>query len=280
MSFNIRTTAALLALSLLLPAARDAAAQDEPRDRFQLSLGAFLASMRTDGRIDIEGENNGGSIDFEEDFDLSNDVTDLRLEGHFRFNKRHRLFFSAFALDRDRSKTLERDWQVADVTFKAGSSAKLSADYSVFAVGYRWDAVSREKYEFGLSIAASMLTVGVEFSGEGTVDDGTGPVPFAGKREASVTAPVPLLGVHFDFFPHEKWQVRSSAQYLSVDVGDFEGSMLQLDARVDYFPIRRFGLGLGLSHSSVEVETFEEQGLDGALEAQYSGFYGYLTYRH
>jgi len=107
-----------------------------------------------------------------------------------------------------------------------------------------------------------------------------GPRPFSGKREASVTAPVPLLGVHFDFFPHEKWQVRSSAQYLAVDVGDFEGSMLQLDARVDYFPIRRFGLGLGWSHSSVKVEAFEEEDLGGELEARYSAFYGYLTYRH
>jgi hypothetical protein len=80
----------MVATGLLLPGLAKAQEGWGPgQDRFKINLGAYFPAVSTDVQVDIGDDN----IDMEETLGLSENETVLRLDGYWRFAKKHRLAF-------------------------------------------------------------------------------------------------------------------------------------------------------------------------------------------
>jgi hypothetical protein len=271
-SASLIFTAALIAL----PASAEPLS-DEDR-RFWISAGALIADIDTDVALSREGETTTGS-DLESRFGLDSDKTELRLEAQAHINTRHRIFASWMGFNRTTTGSLSSDFEYGDVTYDAASDFELKTSVDFLAIGYRWDAVDRENFELGVSIAPVFVDLEAEVVGTGTVSDGMTTMPFAGSRQAGVNAPVPLVGLHLDWNKDERFWARTSLQYISADLGDFDGSMFEGEIRFDWFPTEVFGIGLGYSYVQVELDDFEQREFDGSFDHTYSSLFGYLSFR-
>ena len=267
---------ALLALLVAFPATAERLSEQDRR--FWFSAGGLIAEIDTDVAVSREGEPASGS-DLENRFGLDSDKTELRLEGQALITTRHRIFFGWMGFNRTTTGSLDADYQYGDVTYEAASDFELKSSVDFFAVGYRWDAIDRDRFELGLSLAPVLVDLDVKVTGSGTVSDGMTTQPFAGSRSAGTSAPVPLAGLHLDWNADERFWARTSLQYISADLGDFDGSMLEAELRFDWFPTEVFGLGLGYSYVQVELDDFEQPELDGSMDHTYSSFFGYLSFR-
>jgi len=249
------------------------------RERGWISVGWFLTDVSTEVEAHVDGHPDGTLIDFEDTLGLSDSTDEFALEGYFRFRQHQRIFFDYLSFSRDRTATLSQDIAYEDVTLFAGTQATAEFDFLAAQLGWRFDVVDTERFELGLSVGVTYMDLTAKLSGEGSYDDGSGPKPFAGSRSSGVSAPVPLVGAHFDWDWDERFFVRLCVQYMGASLDDFDGSMLRADARFDWMFSQHVGIGAGYSYTDISLDDIEGQDLSGSVDYRYSGVYGYLSFR-
>ena len=108
----------MVSAGFLLPGAAKAEEGYGPgTDRFKINLGYYFPAISTDMQVDI----GDSPIDFEETLGLSENETVLRLDGYWRFAKKHRLGFGYYRLDRDARRFLSTSINIGDDTWYAGA---------------------------------------------------------------------------------------------------------------------------------------------------------------
>ena len=69
-----------------------------PTEKFKIRIGGFLIdSFDTTARFDSARFPVGSLIDLEDNFDVDSSETVLRIDGFYRFNKRHRIDWKCIA---------------------------------------------------------------------------------------------------------------------------------------------------------------------------------------
>ena len=149
----------VIAILALVLAPLPGYAQSEIHDRFSISVGAFFTDWGTNVRLDSDTLGTGTDIDFENDLGLRSSSSIFRIDGHYRFNDRHRINFSVFDMSRDANRTIDRDIQFGDIIFAINTDLSASTDLSIYKLAYTYSFLRREKgylgATFGLFVADS-----------------------------------------------------------------------------------------------------------------------------
>lgn len=127
-----------------------------------------------------------------------------------------------------------------------------------------------------VSLGVGLYIMPIEFGFTGTVN-GVGQT----KIEESITAPLPVVGLGFDFALTPKWFVRQQAELFYLSIDDYTGSIANLLFALEYIPWKHFGFGLGVDWMQVAVEAknvTDVPGVDftGNVEFSYLGLQLYL----
>jgi len=88
-----------------------AEAQADDDTKFSLSIGVFLTDRNNTTRVDGTAGMDGSVVDLEADLGLDGSDSVFRIDGYYRFNKKHRLDFSVFDLSRTASTVIQKDIQ-------------------------------------------------------------------------------------------------------------------------------------------------------------------------
>jgi len=237
-----------------------AIAQSDLDDRFSISLGVFITDRDTGARLDSAGLGTGTDIDFESDLGLETSDTVARLDGYYRFNKKHRVNFSVFDLSRDSSATLQGNIQFGDTSFAVDTIINAEFDLTIAKLAYTYSFLQRDNGYVGVMVGAYVADSKINLA-----------EPNLGQTESSgLTAPLPVLGLRGEYDFADRWRLSASGEFFAVDFDNVAGSLVDLYLGIDYRLTDHVAIGLGYNAVDIDVDTAKNN-FSGKLDWGYGG---------
>lgn len=249
----------------------------EPWEKFGIEAGYFLSAVNSGFRL---GAGVGVDIDAEELLGLDSSISAFRVGALWRFteNRRHRLDFSWFSINRDGTRQILQDIVIEDddgnqTPIDAGSTVEAFFDIDIYQLNYSYSFLQDERLDLALQIGAYVMPIDVGLSVAGAIDE---------QGSARFTAPLPVIGLRMDVALTPQWFIRTGAQAFYLEYDNFTGSILEFRAAVEYNPWQHVGIGLGFDTLAINVEAEGEDwpgvDLNGKVSFDYAGLQLYLRF--
>ena len=223
-------------------------AQEEYEDdeqRFSYRVGAQLfTSFSSRLRIDSETLGRGTEFSVENDLSVEESFQILRLDGVYRFGRRHSIAASFYDIQRDGARTISRDIQYGDETFPIDSAVASSFDQSIIKLAYRYQFMNRPRLDMAASFGLHTLQV------EQSLRTTNGLL----AASSSADAPLPVLGIQGSYRFTPKWRITGSAEWFDVQAGDLKGTFLDALVAVEHDTFEKVGFGFGFNRLELDVE--------------------------
>ena len=222
---------------------------------FSVRVGVFDMNSSTVVRIDGRGGNIGTKFKFEEALNLDS-RKDTAVAGiRWRFKDRHFLELEYFNLSRSGYRRLESEIRFGDRVFEVGADVRSSFTTEVTRLSYAYRVIRTPKW--GMALGGGIHVTRLHASLTEIVIDNVG-VPVSGREIASVTAPLPVLGVSGARWLSEKWTAIARAQTFFLEVDDVEGSINHVSAYFEHDTTEHFGFGFGYDWLDIDVRIDED----------------------
>ena len=235
------------------------------QDKWKFELGGYFPSTNTELRVD--GIDPGSDLDLEDKLGFSDNDSIFRLDGYWRFFKRHRLGFGYYQFNRDGSAVLGEDIEIGDTIFNAGSGVFSELNLGFYTIDYMYSFVQGEKWEIAGILGA--YWVDVEFSAAAYLQVNGEPVLDA-YESTDFNGPLPHLGLAFEYYITPKWLVIAKGSYFQLEIKDIDGKLTNLGAKLEYQFTKTFGLGLGYDYFRIDV-TADDGELRSDIVYKYQG---------
>ena len=257
----------ILAAGLLASAALHAAEPNLLTDSWYLSLGTYNVSSDTE--VELNGEaGTGDRVDLEKTFG-DNDANRFRLDAWWRVADKHKVRAMWFDSSPSTSRTIDTEINWGDETFPVGADVALDIDFSIYELAYEYSFVHRPSWEVTGSIGLHYTQFEVALSAELEVEGQPGETRTA-RDSARVDAPLPVFGVRGLWNPGGNFWIDGYAQYFTLSIDDYDGSLVDWRIAAIWQPKSWLGLGVGYNSFTVDVDV-DKSDFQGALDWSYSG---------
>jgi hypothetical protein len=267
-----------LAVSLVALAATAAGAQTGGNaqglldNKWVFSGGVFLVG--TDVNASLNGTSTRNpEVDFDQAFGDDSDSTRGRIDALWRITPKHHMRFMYFNNNVSRSKTLDRDIQWGDATYKVGANVQSETKMTVYELAYEYAFMRAPSYEIAGTFGVHYTDLSLRLSGNATVNGVPGTFE---SRSSSLPAPLPVLGLRGGWVVAPDWYLDASAQLFKLKVDGYDGNWWDLRAGATWMFARNFGVGLGYSRFTARVDV-DRPSFNGHLKTGYSGLQAFLT---
>ena len=274
---------AILGVCIILSGTVFAADQnksDLPWEKAYLNLGWYWANLNSGFRISSGTIGLGIDVDVEDTLGLKTDDNAFRIDIGWRFskNKRHKVEYSWFRFDREGTKTFDEsitipgDDEGEEITIGPGRLDSVFK-FDIHKVKYEYSFVLDDRVDLNLGVGLFIMPIKFGLQGAISPDPGDGFIE-------SITAPLPVAGLGFDFAITPKWFIRQQTDVFYLEFENFKGSILSTAAALEYLPWKHVGFGLGIDAMRVNVEAdgedYPEIDFKGAFNFTYFGAQLYL----
>ena len=237
-----------------------AIAQADDDTKFSLSIGVFLADRNSDARLNGTAGIEGTPVDLEGDLGLNRSDSVFRIDGYYRFNKKHRLDFSAFDLSRTASKVIEKDIQWKDTLFPIDTTVDSDFDLAIYKLAYTWSFMRRDKGYLGLTAGLYIADFRTRLEAEA----------IGALESDGVTAPLPVIGLRGQYDFTEKLSFRASGEIFAIEYEEYSGSLYDIYAGLDYQFFKHVAIGIGINAVRINIEISKDR-FNGDLDWRYDG---------
>ena len=241
--------------------------------KYLLDLGVFFPDRSF--KINVDGSIAGAnpSIRFEDEFGLNRSDEVFAIDFGWRYGEKWSLLTQYFESSGSRGAVLDEDIEWNDVVFGQGSNVVAGQEFSLVRVFFGRQFDTSERHDFGVGAGFHWLEIGAFIQGDILVSG----APNEFRRE-SVKAefPLPNVGVWYRYSLSPKWALRSRFDYLSVDIGDYSGSLVNGSLGFNYRLFENFGVGL--SYNIFELDLgITRTDWRGEVVSRYEGLYVYVS---
>jgi len=217
-------------------------------DNFHIGLGVYRPSHKR--RLGAD-PNDGGSPG--ESLDGDDSQSTGLLNFRWRFTKNWSFQGTYWKTGSEAEAILTEDFEYGDVKFLDGSSVRSEIDTSITRLFWGRSFFRRPSTDWGVGIGLHVLDIDAVLKGEIIVPPGDPPIPNHVEK-ASVSAPLPNLGIWYMYSWSPKWVVSTRLDWLEVTFEEFSGSMYDLSVGVNYQMSDHFGMGLAVNAFKLDVE--------------------------
>jgi hypothetical protein len=91
------------------------------------------------------------------------------------------------------------------------------------------------------------------------------------------TAPLPVFGLRGEYHFSEKWSFRASAELFAFEYDNWDGTLVDVYAGIDFGLSEHFSLGLGYNAVTFDIGV-AEQNFEGNIDWGYRGGMVFLKY--
>lgn len=258
-------------LALLLSLALPLTAQESALfPRFSITGSTGPAGFETNARIDPEafpgGETLEGTlVNFESDLGLEDERTLQRFAVQWRPFARHELSATYFSAPRSGSEQINRAITFRDEVFSVSAFVESEFDLEYSSATYTYWARRGSRDGFGLSLGVANIALDASI----TATQPVGSVTVTETAETEV--PVALVGGQLRFALTDTLLGEASVATLPrVTIEDYTGSALTGTARIEYRPVRWFGIGASYNYFRLDVDVAASD-LNGTLDMTVQG---------
>lgn len=263
-----------LAASVLLSASSALLAQDyEYHPEISDAFSVYLGAMRSNDSFKVEANGPSGEIgddiDFEDSLDLSKHSTFFNGQFRWKFGDERKWTLAGqyFSNNAKGSSILTEDIEWDGLIFREGSSVAAGVKLSVARLFFGRSFFKNERNDFGVGIGIHFLDVSAFIEGEILYDDDT--TGFQGA-EVSANAPLPNIGAWYNFSPSRKWLLHGRVDWISANIGDYDGTLWNARAGVNYQAFRHVGFDLSWQYFQLNAGV-DKTDWNGSVDLIYNG---------
>lgn len=234
----------LLALCVLPPTVWSQEPEPLP-DRFKISVGAFFvtnAQTTLELAASVGPITAGTRVDFDSDLQLSDSEIVPRIDGYYRFTKRHGIDFTWFDIDRAGTAVTPFDIEFGDIFIPEGTPVNSFFNEELFKVSYGFSFYNVPKAELGILVGLHVTSI----------DVGIGST--AQKEQADTTVPLPVVGAFFRYQISNRWRFNGKSEIFALQLDKFKGSLTDLRLGVEHQTFKNVGFGFGFNRIATELE--------------------------
>lgn len=253
---------AVATLALIVAVSQDgvAGARELDDERLSLSLGIFITDRETNTRINAESGAPGSDVDLEKDLGLDSSDSVFRVDGYYKFNQRHRIDASWFDLSRSSTNEIGRDIEWNGTIYPIRTSVNSIFDLDIYKVAYTYSFLERDKGFLGVTAGAYIADFATTLA-----------APDLGLRESGdATAPLPVFGLRGEYRLSDRWTFRASGEFFVFEYDNWDGSLYDLYAGIDYRITENFAVGAAVNSVTFDIGLAEEN-LNGNVDWGYVG---------
>jgi len=239
-------------LGALLATSACAADSEYSSDTFNVNIGSmFVTDFETDMQIGQEGVPLGAKINTKDQLGMESETSVFRMDGYYRFNKKHSIGFSYYAVKSDSSRYVpgQIEWDGDTI-----SDALIESyfDMTIYELYYGYSFYHNPDVELQLTAGVHVTEISLGLSAKGTVNGVTN--TFVSSAGA-FTAPLPVFGFKGVYFiVPDTLFISYAAQYFFIQIDDYKGSFVSNMFTLDYRFTKHFGAGVGLNTNTLSVE--------------------------
>ena len=270
------------------PAAKEAPASEvkleakeapSPWEKASVSFGGFVSAF--DSTVAFGVNNIGVTINAEDLLNLDSTLTVFRVNALWRpgESRRNQFDFTYAAYHRDGHAVLDRESDIDDVVFPVGADVNTVFNFDIIRGTYSYALLQDDRMRIALGLG--VYAVPVKFSIDGETTGGR-----ANVEAADTVLPLPALALRGDFLLVRKLYLMTSIDAMYLEIGDFKGSLLDVNVALEYRPWNHVGFGVGYNSFSTDIEAKDSGGkfpgtdFIGKVNISYSGLmlYGKLLF--
>jgi hypothetical protein len=204
-------------------------------DSFYMRATYYTAGVTTEFAIDPAPNIRGTTLSGEDDLGWDDQIDQFRMEVDFRLAKRHHLRFDYFKLNRFSEQPLPRAIAFGDFVFPEGTNFRSKLDLRVLTITHTYQFFKFDRWEAGGGLGFHIVQAQAEGGTPGTLN----------REEISEVGFFPTIAVNGAFRISKRWAVTVRGQYFAATPEDFEGSMADYHADIQYRWRKNLAVGLG-----------------------------------
>ena len=230
---------------------------NEPWERAALYLGAFVLDTNSDLKL-----GPGVKVDAEDVLGLDQNFTAFRADAFWRITRRNRVDFTYYTMNRNGSSFLGVEIPDGEGgSFPLGTKVKTDFDVSVLRGSYAYSFFKNEHFDLG--VAAGLFGLKVEFKMDSDV--------FGKVEKTDFTVPLPVVGLRGNFALTPKWFIRQSFDYFYINVGNYEGQLVDFNVALEWNALKHLGLGVGYNYAVMDLKYSGSDDFLEEIDMSYGG---------
>jgi len=247
---------------------------DLPWEKFAISVGGFVSESDTTLQLNSKTLGVGAVIDLENALGVERSFQTYRIDARYRFGetRRHEIEFHYFDSKRTGDRTLDRDLQIGDNFFPAGTGVTTEWELQFINFDYVYNFLMDDRVRVGVSAGLHTTGIGLKIQEAG-----------GQKVQAEdFTAPLPMLGLRSEVLLAPRWRLKVDINFFYLEYDQFTGRLSDTYLGIEWLPWKNFGFGLGLNNVNYEVEADGDSqlgGINGNIEFQMTGLLIYGKYQ-
>lgn len=243
------------------------------QQRAQVSVGSFFLDTDTTMRVDGE-TGRGTNVNFGEDLGFG-DQDRFRVDGFWRFAKRHKVRFMYFRNDLTAGRTIAETIRFRDVAYPVNASIAAEFDTEIVEAAYEYAFVRRDGFELMGTAGLHLIRFSVALTGEGMGPGASGSLRV--RSEARGDGPLPVLGLRTLWHLGGNWYLDAHAQFLALSIENYEGHVSDYKMSLLWQPLRHIGAGVAYNDFRTRLDV-DASRFDGQLRFEYSGPLAFVTF--
>lgn len=244
-------------------------------DTFSASLGAMRSSNSFNVEADVLGD-PGDDIDFDDSLGVSDHSTFFNGQIRWNFGSAKKWVLAAqyFSNNAKGSSVLTEDIEWDGETYLEGSFADAGVKLAVTRLFIGRSIIKNERNDFGIGVGIHNLDMKVYIEGEILLDDGSSD---QSRAEVSDNQPLPNLSVWYFYSPAKRWALHARVDWISANIGDYDGTLWNTSVGVNYQPFRHVGFDLYWQYFNLDLKV-DKSDWRGKTDMTYSGPVAAVTF--
>lgn len=247
-----------------------------PWEKLSVSLGGIGALSSSDVRIGTNVLGAGVDIDVEEALGLSTSQGSYRISALYRIGdkRRNMVRLTWFEFKRDGTAVAQERHEIGDIIINPGDTVNTTYNTGYLKADYSYSFFMDDR--FNLAVSGGLYVMPIKLS-----VDAAG----VGEEETNITAPLPVVGLNFDFAFSPKWILRQNIDFFYLEIGNYKGAIADFNIAIEWNVWEHWGFGAGVDSFRLGIEAQDEgedvPGVDfaGSIKTNYLGLMLYVKYR-
>ncbi len=216
-------------------------------DRFMLRLGGYnVRDSNTIVRLDANNLPVGTYINFSETLGGETTATVARMDGFYRFNEKHGLGFSWYALKFTGSRTLGQAIDWGGILFPQNQPVTSEIRFDVYKLNYQYSLFHNKEAELAATFGFHILKASVGITAPGIGE----------SVNEAVTAPLPVLGLSAGYNFTPRLSAFYTYQWFFVNYQDkIKGGLQDFLIGMEYRIFRHFSLGAAYNRFALNLDS-------------------------
>jgi hypothetical protein len=225
--------------------------------------GGWAYVWGANSTITVPGPNGiaGTSLDYSKTLGGDSTTNAFRVDALWRFNEKHAAQFAWYRVAFSGQNTLQEQIVVDGTTIAVGASTNSSLSFNMYRAMYQYSFYRNEKVELAVVPGLYLAKTHFSLAANGLVSVNGSPLSSGfSQTNENLTLPLPSIGVlaNYQISPKLLTQIRTDFFYLQI--GNFEGSMMEFYAGLEYRLFKPFALGAAYDRLVVNAESTSSNG--------------------